>query len=91
MLGVGRERAAKRGLDERVDFEQGNAEDAAVSRPQLRRVTIAFGIRNVPRIERALAEALPRAASTAAASSAWNFPRVDVPGLDALYEPIPST
>ena len=86
MLEVGRERAAERGLDDVVTFEQGNAEELAVSRPQLRCVTIAFGIRNVPRIERALARSLSRAASIGGRFLCLEFSAVDVPGLDALYE-----
>ena len=37
-------------------------------------VTIAFGIRNVPRIDAALARGLSRAAAPAGAFSAWNSP-----------------
>ena len=48
--------------------------------------TIAFGIRNVPRIEAALAEALSRAEAGRRASCAWSSRSVDVPGLDALYD-----
>ncbi len=57
MLSVGRERAAERGLDQAVSFEQGNAEELPYPDRSFDCVTIAFGIRNVPRIERALAEA----------------------------------
>ena len=57
MLAVGRERAAERGLDDAVTFEQGNAEELPYPDRSFDCVTIAFGIRNVPRIERALAEA----------------------------------
>ena len=57
MLEVGRERAAARGLDGVVTFEQGNAEELAYPDRNFDCVTIAFGIRNVPRIEQALDEA----------------------------------
>ena len=57
MLAVGRERARERGHDEAVTFEQGNAEELPYPDRSFDCVTIAFGIRNVPRIERALAEA----------------------------------
>ncbi len=45
-----------------VTFEQGNAEELPYPDRSFDCVTIAFGIRNVPRIERALARGLSRAA-----------------------------
>ena len=48
-------------------------------------VTIAFGIRNVPRIERALREAF-RVLRIGGRFLCLEFSSVDVPGLDALYE-----
>src|SRR5476651_2294467 len=56
MLSVGGELAEERGLDDLVTFEQGNAEELRYPDRSFDCVTIAFGIRNVPRIERALAE-----------------------------------
>ena len=47
--------------------------------------TIAFGIRNVPRIERALAEAY-RVLRIGGRFHCLEFSSVDVPGLDALYD-----
>src|SRR6201996_706951 len=57
MLNVGRERAAKRHLDDRVAFVEGNAEGLAFPDRAFDGYTIAFGIRNVPRIDLALREA----------------------------------
>src|SRR6202035_1090932 len=57
MLAVGRERAAARQLDDRVSFVEGNAEALAFPDRSFDAYTIAFGIRNVPRIDRALREA----------------------------------
>ena len=54
MLSVGAERATTRDLDHAVTFEQGNAEELAYPDRSFDCVTIAFGIRNVPRIERAV-------------------------------------
>lgn len=54
MLRVGRERAEKRGLD--VAFACGDAERLPVASASRDAVTIAFGIRNVTHIDRALAE-----------------------------------
>ena len=57
MLRVGAERARKRRDGERVRFIEGNAEALPLPDASFEAYTIAFGIRNVPRIERALAEA----------------------------------
>ena len=85
MLAVGAERAAQRGLDHAVTFEQGNAEELPYADKSFDCVTIAFGIRNVPRIDRALAEAY-RVLRTGGRFLCLEFSAVDVPGLDALYE-----
>jgi demethylmenaquinone methyltransferase/2-methoxy-6-polyprenyl-1,4-benzoquinol methylase len=85
MLAVGRERAAERGLDGVVGFEQGNAEDLDYPDRSFDCVTIAFGIRNVPRIEQALAQAY-RVLKVGGRFLSLEFSAVDVPGLDALYE-----
>ena len=85
MLAVGAERAAERGLDHAVTFEQGNAEDLPYPDKSFDCVTIAFGIRNVPRIDRALAEA-HRVLKIGGRFLCLEFSAVDVPGLDALYE-----
>jgi demethylmenaquinone methyltransferase/2-methoxy-6-polyprenyl-1,4-benzoquinol methylase len=85
MLAVGAERAAQRGLDHAVTFEQGNAEELPYPGKSFDCVTIAFGIRNVPRIDRALAEAY-RVLRIGGRFLCLEFSSVDVPGLDALYE-----
>jgi demethylmenaquinone methyltransferase / 2-methoxy-6-polyprenyl-1,4-benzoquinol methylase len=85
MLDVGRDRAAERSFAGSVTFEQGNAEDLAYADRSFDCVTIAFGIRNVPRTERALAEAY-RVLKTGGRFLCLEFSAVDVPGFDALYE-----
>ena len=85
MLEVGRERASQRGLDGVVAFEEGNAEQLPYPDRSFDCVTIAFGIRNVPRIERALEEAY-RVLRIGGRFLCLEFSSVDVPGLDALYE-----
>jgi demethylmenaquinone methyltransferase/2-methoxy-6-polyprenyl-1,4-benzoquinol methylase len=85
MLAVGRERALERGLDGVVSFEQGNAEELPYGDRSFDCVTIAFGIRNVPRIERALAEAY-RVLRIGGRFLCLEFSNVDVPGLDKLYD-----
>ncbi len=85
MLAVGAERAIERGLDVAVIFEQGNAEALPYPDRRFDCVTIAFGIRNVPRIERALAEAY-RVLKIGGRFLCLEFSSVDIPGVDALYE-----
>ena len=84
MLAVGRERAERQGVD-RVEFVEANAEALPFPDESQDGYTIAFGIRNVPRIERALAEA-HRVLRPGSRFLCLEFSRVDVPGLDALYE-----
>jgi demethylmenaquinone methyltransferase/2-methoxy-6-polyprenyl-1,4-benzoquinol methylase len=85
MLAVGAERAEKRGLEGLVAFEQGNAEELGYADRTFDCATIAFGIRNVPRIERALSEAY-RVLKIGGRFLCLEFSAVDVPGLDRLYE-----
>ena len=85
MLAVGRDRAAKRHLDDRVSFVEGNAEALAFPDRSFDGYTIAFGIRNVPRIDLALAEAF-RVLKPGGRILCLEFSSVDVPGLDRLYD-----
>jgi demethylmenaquinone methyltransferase/2-methoxy-6-polyprenyl-1,4-benzoquinol methylase len=85
MLTVGRERAEARGLDDVVQFAEGNAEALPFADNSFDAVTIAFGIRNVPRIAQALAEA-HRVLRIGGRFLCLEFSSVDVPGLDALYD-----
>jgi demethylmenaquinone methyltransferase/2-methoxy-6-polyprenyl-1,4-benzoquinol methylase len=84
MLEVGRERAAARALGDAVTFMEGNAEALPFADRSFDAVTIAFGIRNVPRIEQALAEAY-RVLKIGGRFHCLEFSAVDVPGLDRLY------
>ncbi len=83
MLAVGRERAAR--YAGRIDFVEGNAEALPLGDKTYDGYTIAFGIRNVPRIEAALAEAR-RVLRPGGHFLCLEFSRVDVPGLDTLYD-----
>jgi demethylmenaquinone methyltransferase/2-methoxy-6-polyprenyl-1,4-benzoquinol methylase len=83
MLAVGSARAAARALT--VAFVEGNAEALPFPDRAFDAVTIAFGIRNVPRIEAALAEAR-RVLAIGGRFACLEFSAVDVPGLDALYD-----
>jgi demethylmenaquinone methyltransferase/2-methoxy-6-polyprenyl-1,4-benzoquinol methylase len=85
MLGVGRERARKRGLEESVDFVEANAEELPFPGESFDAYTIAFGIRNVPRIDAALAEAY-RVLKPGGRFLCLEFSEVDMPLLDRVYE-----
>ena len=85
MLEVGRARAATRHLDDRVSFVEGNAEALAFASGAFDAYTIAFGIRNVPRIDLALAEAF-RVLKPGGRFLCLEFSTVDVPGLDRIYD-----
>jgi demethylmenaquinone methyltransferase/2-methoxy-6-polyprenyl-1,4-benzoquinol methylase len=85
MLAVGRTRALDRGYDDVVTFVDGNAEALPFPERSFDAVTIAFGIRNVPRVDLALKEAF-RVCRTGGRFLCLEFSSVDVPGLDALYD-----
>ena len=84
MLAVGRERAEKLGL-ERVAFREANAEALPFADASFDGYTIAFGIRNVPRIETALGEAW-RVLKHGGRLLCLEFSEVDTPMLDRVYE-----
>ena len=85
MLEVGRERAAIYGGDTVVISAEANAEALPFADRSFDAATIAFGIRNVPRIERALAEAF-RVLKIGGKFVCLEFSSVDVPALDRLYD-----
>jgi len=85
MLDVGHARVASRSLDAAVTFAEANAESLPFADKSFDAATIAFGIRNVPRIERALAEAY-RVLRIGGRFFCLEFSAVDVPGFDRLYD-----
>jgi len=85
MLAVGRERAAARSRADVVAFIEANAEALPFKDRSFDAATIAFGIRNVPRIDRALAEAF-RVLKIGGRFLCLEFSAVNVPGLDTLYD-----
>jgi demethylmenaquinone methyltransferase/2-methoxy-6-polyprenyl-1,4-benzoquinol methylase len=85
MLAVGQSRAEKRGYTDEVSFVEGNAEDLPFDSGRFDAYTIAFGIRNVPRIDKALAEAY-RVLRPGGRLLVLEFSSVDVPFLDKVYE-----
>ena len=85
MLTVGRDRAEARGLSDAVNFVEGNAEALPFADQSFDAATIAFGIRNVPRIETALGEAY-RVLKRGGRFLCLEFSAVDVAWLDRLYD-----
>lgn len=85
MLSVGRDRAMQHGRDGAIAFIEGNAETLPFADKTFDAYTIAFGIRNVPRIPAALAEAW-RVLKTGGRFLCLEFSTVDVPGLDRIYD-----
>ena len=85
MLEVGRDRAAAVSLGDTVTFAEANAEALPFADRSFDAITIAFGIRNVPRIEQALAEAY-RVLKIGGKFLCLEFSAVDVPGLDRVYD-----
>jgi len=85
MLEVGRQRAVERHLDGQVDFVEGNAEALQFPDKSYDAYTIAFGIRNVPRIDLALKEA-HRVLKPGSRFLCLEFSSVDVPGLNKIYD-----
>lgn len=85
MLSVARERAEEKGLADRIEVVQGNAESLPFPDRSFDAVTIAFGIRNVPRIPLALRE-FHRVLKIGGRFCCLEFSAVDVPGLDRIYD-----
>ena len=85
MVAVGEKRAAERGLGGRVSFVEANAEALPFDGGRFDALTIAFGIRNVPRIEVALAE-MYRVLKPGGRLLCLEFSAVDVAVLDRIYE-----
>jgi demethylmenaquinone methyltransferase/2-methoxy-6-polyprenyl-1,4-benzoquinol methylase len=85
MLRVGEARAEKRRVPGHLKFVEANAEELPFPDKSFDAYTIAFGIRNVPRIERALAEAY-RVLKRGGRFLCLEFSSVNLPGLDKIYE-----
>ncbi|RVD19737.1 bifunctional demethylmenaquinone methyltransferase/2-methoxy-6-polyprenyl-1,4-benzoquinol methylase UbiE [Mesorhizobium sp. M4B.F.Ca.ET.017.02.2.1] len=85
MLDVGRDRAEKKGLSENADFVEANAEELPFADNSFDAYTIAFGIRNVPRIDVALSEAF-RVLKRGGRLLCLEFSEVEMPLLDKAYE-----
>ena len=85
MLEVGRERAEKKGLLNHCNFVEANAEKLPFDDRQFDAYTIAFGIRNVPHIDKALSEAF-RVLKPGGRFMCLEFSEVELPILDKVYD-----
>ena len=85
MLRVGAERAKSWRYPGQVTFVEANAEELPFEDASFDAYTIAFGIRNVPRIDKALLEA-HRVLKRGGRFLCLEFSHVDVPGLDRVYD-----
>ena len=85
MLGVGAERAEKKGLSNNLTFVEANAEELPFEDNSFDAYTIAFGIRNVPRIDVALSEAY-RVLKRGGRLLVLEFSEVEMPLLDRFYD-----
>ncbi|PVE25036.1 bifunctional demethylmenaquinone methyltransferase/2-methoxy-6-polyprenyl-1,4-benzoquinol methylase UbiE [Microvirga sp. KLBC 81] len=84
MLKVGAERAGYR-YEGRIDFVEANAEELPLESNTYDAYTIAFGIRNVPRVDKALREA-HRVLKPGGRFLCLEFSKVDVPLIDKIYD-----
>lgn len=85
MVEVGKRRAGKTKFADAVEFAIGNAEALGFCANNFDAYTIAFGIRNVPRMDQALNEAY-RVLKPGGRFMCLEFSTVEVPGLGALYD-----
>jgi len=85
MLEVGRERAERKKLAPYCEFVEANAEKLPFANNQFDAYSIAFGIRNVPDIDRALAESY-RVLKPGGRFLCLEFSDVDLPILDRIYD-----
>ena len=85
MVSEGRKRAEAEGLLGRCSFSVGNAEALAFPDKHFDAYSIAFGIRNVTHIDRALAEAY-RVLKPGGRFMCLEFSHVDIPLLERIYD-----
>jgi demethylmenaquinone methyltransferase/2-methoxy-6-polyprenyl-1,4-benzoquinol methylase len=84
MLRVGAERAKAWRFPAQVSFVEANAEQLPFPDGSFDAYTIAFGLRNVPRMDQALSEA-HRVLKRGGRFLCLEFSRVDLPGLEQAY------
>ncbi|KAA5607235.1 class I SAM-dependent methyltransferase [Roseospira marina] len=85
MISVGRDRALDRGMVDGLDWMVGDAEKLPIEDDSVDVYTIAFCLRNVTRIDAALAEAR-RVLKPGGRFFCLEFSKVVLPGFDKLYD-----
>ena len=85
MLAVGRDRAIDQGILRGLEWVCGDAQRLPLPDRSVDAYSIAFGLRNVTRIEEALAEAY-RVLRPGGRFACLEFSKVVLPALDALYQ-----
>lgn len=85
MLAVGHDRAIDRGLLQGLEWIAGDAEALPLPDMSMDAYSIAFGLRNVTHIDRALAEAR-RVLKPGGRFFCLEFSRFNLPGLEKLYD-----
>lgn len=85
MVRVGRDRAVDRGILDTIDWTVGDAEKLPFASRSVDAYTIAFGLRNVTRIDAALAEAR-RVLKPGGKFYCLEFSHVVLPGLREIYD-----
>ena len=85
MLAVGADRLEKAGGDDGITFVEGNAEKLPFPDNSFDRVAIAFGLRNVTRIDTALAD-MRRVLRPGGRFMCLEFSRPTQPWLDPIYD-----
>ncbi len=85
MLGTGRDRALDAGIARGLDWVRGDAEDLPIDDGSIDYYTIAFGIRNVARIDRTLEEAF-RVLKPGGRFLCLEFSHVLLPALGIAYD-----
>jgi len=85
MLSVGRRKVEDAGLSSRISLVEGNAETLPFADKSFDAYTIAFGIRNVTHVDKALSEAF-RVLKPGGRFLCLEFSECQVPLLDRLYD-----
>lgn len=85
MLAVGRERASKRGTEENFTWVTGDAMALPIPSGTMDAYSIAFGIRNVTHLDKALSEAY-RVLRPGGRFFCLEFSHVDIPALEKIYD-----
>lgn len=85
MLAVGRERAHKKGVEDNFTWVTGDAEKLPIPDQSMDAYTIAFGIRNVTHLDKALSEAY-RVLRPGGRFYCLEFSQVEMPGLHEIYD-----